>query len=199
MRKSGEQRREEIVQAVIELAAESNSGQISAQAIADRVGIAQPTVFRHFKNRDGILEAVAQWIAHNLLGTVHSVATGAGPADGRLRLLLARQLSFVASHPGLPRLLFSERLHEENARLKQAVRTIMDDYTTILSGLLREGIVDGTFRSDLEVEQTARLILAMIQGLVMRWSIHDFEFDLPGQADVIWRLLERALARDSAQ
>ncbi|MEE4297320.1 MAG: TetR/AcrR family transcriptional regulator, partial [Wenzhouxiangella sp.] len=179
MRKSGEQRREEIVQAVIKLAAESNSGQISAQAIADRVGIAQPTVFRHFKNRDGILEAVAQWIARNLLGTVKSVATGTGPADGRLRLLLARQLSFVASHPGLPRLLFSERLHEENARLKQAVRTIMDDYTTILSGLLREGIVDGTFRSDLEVEQTARLILAMIQGLVMRWSIHDFEFDLP--------------------
>lgn len=194
MRKSGEQRREEIVQAVIKLAAESNSGQISAQAIADRVGIAQPTVFRHFKNRDGILEAVAQWIARNLLGTVKSVATGTGPADGRLRLLLARQLSFVASHPGLPRLLFSERLHEENARLKQAVRTIMNDYTTILSGLLREGIVDGTFRSDLEVEQTARLILAMIQGLVMRWSIHDFEFDLPGQADVIWRLLEPALA-----
>ncbi|MEE4297303.1 MAG: TetR/AcrR family transcriptional regulator C-terminal domain-containing protein, partial [Wenzhouxiangella sp.] len=53
---------------------------------------------------------------------------------------------------------------------------------------------DGTFRSDLEVEQTARLILAMIQGLVMRWSIHDFEFDLPAQADVIWRLLEPALA-----
>lgn len=199
MRKSGEQRREEIVQAVIELAAESHSGQITAQAIADRVGIAQPTVFRHFKNRDGILEAVAQWIARNLLGTVNSVATGTGPADGRLRLLLARQLSFVASHPGLPRLLFSERLHEENARLKQAVRTIMNDYTTILSGLLREGIVDGTFRSDLEVEQTARLILAMIQGLVMRWSIHDFEFDLPGQADVIWHLLERALTRDSAQ
>jgi hypothetical protein len=122
------------------------------------------------------------------------VATGTGPADARLRLLLTKQLSFVALHPGLPRLLFSERLHEENARLKQAVREIMNDYTTILSGLLSEGIIDGIFRSDLQPDQTARLILAMMQGLIMRWSIHDFDFALPAQADAVWHLLEPALA-----
>lgn len=195
MRKSGEQRREEIVQAVIDLAAENDGGQITAQAIAERVGIAQPTVFRHFKTRDRILQAVIEWIARHLLGVVSSVAAGSGPADERLRQLLEQQLHFISKHRGLPRLLFSERLHQENAQLKGAVSRIMDAYTSTVAGLLREGIGSGVFRADLDADETARLILAMIQGLVMRWSIHDFHFELPNEAAALWRLLEPALLK----
>jgi len=193
MRKSGEQRREEIVQAVIELAASDGTGQITTQAIADRVGIAQPTVFRHFKTRDRILEAVIEWIARHLLGVVGSVAAGTGPADERLRRLLEQQLCFIAKHRGLPRLLFSERLHQENTHLKRSVSKIMDAYTSTLARLLGEGMEAGVFRADLDVEEAARLILALIQGLVMRWSIRDFAFDLPDEAAALWRLLEPAL------
>src|SRR5699024_10199470 len=128
MRKRGEERRQEIVEAVVELAAEPGGRQITAQAIADRVGIAQPTVFRHFKNRERILEAVFEWIARQLLGVVSGVATSSGSADERLRALLEKQLGFVSGHKGLPRLLFSERLHQENTRLKQSVRRIMQAY-----------------------------------------------------------------------
>ncbi|NEZ02706.1 TetR family transcriptional regulator [Wenzhouxiangella sp. XN201] len=195
MRKSGEQRREEIVQAVIHLAAEKDGGQITAQAIADRVGIAQPTVFRHFKTRDRILEAVIEWIARQLLGVVGSVAAGTGPADERLRQLLEQQLSFIAKHRGLPRLLFSERLHQENTHLKRSVGRIMEAYSNTVADLLRDGVASGVFRPDLDADETARLILAMIQGLVMRWSIHDFDFELPNESASLWRLLEPALLK----
>lgn len=193
MRKTREQRRDEIVQAVIDLAAENDAGQITTQAIADRVGIAQPTVFRHFQTRDRILEAVIEWIAGNLLGVISAVATGSGPADQRLKSLLERQLDFISRHRGLPRLLFSERLHQENTHLKQAVRTVMQGYARIVSGVLEEGIQDGRFRPDLDAEENARMILALVQGLVMRWSISDFAFDLRDESDALWRLLERAL------
>jgi len=193
MRKSGEERRQEIVEAVLELAAEHGSGQITAQAIADRVGIAQPTVFRHFRNRERILEAVIEWIARQLLGVVGGVAAGSGAADERLKTLLDRQLEFIGRHRGLPRLLFSERLHQENTRLKRSVGRIMDAYTATVAGLVREGVDAGAFRRDLDPQETAELVLALVQGTIMRWSVRDFEFDLPGQAPAIWRLLEPAL------
>lgn len=195
MRKSGEERRQEIVAAVIELAAEEGTGRITAQAIADRIGIAQPTVFRHFKTRERILEAVIEWIARQLLGVVGGIAAGSGPADERLKSLLESQLAFISRHRGLPRLLFSERLHQENTRLKRSVARIMDAYTTTVSGLLAEGVASGVFRDDVDPDESARLILAMIQGLIMRWSVQDFRFDLPGQAPALWRMLEPALMR----
>jgi TetR/AcrR family transcriptional regulator len=193
MRKSGEERREEIVQAVIELAAASGTSQLSTQAIAERVGIAQPTVFRHFRTRTLILQAVIDWIARHLLGLVISIASGAGPAHERLPRLLRQQLEFIARHRGLPRLLFSEKVHQESPVLKQSVGKVMGTWTRAVSELIAEGQQEGRFRAELDPEETARLILAMVQGLVMRWSISDFQFDLASQADAIWRLLQPAL------
>ena len=192
-RKSGEQRREEIVQALLDLAAERGVNALSAQAIADRVGIAQPTIFRHFPTRDAIFRAALESIGSALLTVLAPMLSGSGPADERLRNLLARQLRFISRRKGLPRLLFSERLHLEDPQLKAVVRNIMATYTQRLAGLIREGMDQGRFRDDLDPDETARLIVATIQGLVMRWSLSDFEFPLQHQGDALWRLLAPAL------
>ncbi|WP_019593499.1 TetR/AcrR family transcriptional regulator [Thioalkalivibrio sp. ALM2T] len=198
-RKSGEQRREEIVQALLDLTAEHGTRDVSTQAIADRVGIAQPTIFRHFPTRDAIFRAALDVIGRKLLDVLAPMLSGRGAADVRLRKLLTRQLRFISRRKGLPRLIFSERLHREDPKLKAVVRDIIDRYTAQLEGLLREGVSQGCFRQDLEPAETARLIVAMIQGLVMRWSLSDFEFRLDQQGDVLWRLLEPALRAPQSQ
>ena len=195
MRKSGEERQEEIIQAVLDLAAEQGVKQVTTQAIADRVGIAQPTVFRHFKTRNAILHAALEWIGKGLLTVLTPILAGGGPPDVRLHQLLNRQLQFISQRKGLPRLLFSERLHLEDPQLKEVVRRIMDAYTGHLQALLSEGIEQGCFREDLDPEETSWLIVAMIQGLVMRWSLSDFSLPLAEQGDVLWRLLEPALMK----
>ncbi|WP_019624042.1 TetR/AcrR family transcriptional regulator [Thioalkalivibrio thiocyanoxidans] len=192
-RKSGEERREEIVRALLDLTAEHGARDVSTQDIADRVGIAQPTIFRHFPNRDAIFRAALDSIGRKLLDVLTPMFSGRGSADVRLRKLLARQLRFISRRKGLPRLIFSERLHREDPELKAVVRDIIDRYTSRLEELLREGISQGCFRRDLQPAETARLIVAMIQGLVMRWSLSDFEFPLDQQGEVLWRLLEPAL------
>ncbi|AGA32488.1 Transcriptional regulator, TetR family [Thioalkalivibrio nitratireducens DSM 14787] len=192
-RKPTEERREEIVQALLALAAERGASNVSTQAIADRVGIAQPTIFRHFPTRDAIFRAALDSIGRKLLDVLTPILSGRGPADTRLRKLLTRQLRFISRRKGLPRLIFSERLHLEDPELKVVVRSIMDRYTSRLETLLQEGTGQGCFRQDLEAAETARLIVAMIQGLVMRWSLSDFEFPLDQQGEVLWRLLEPAL------
>ncbi|ADC72804.1 transcriptional regulator, TetR family [Thioalkalivibrio sp. K90mix] len=198
-RKSGEERREEIVQALLDLTAEHGARDVSTQAIADRVGIAQPTIFRHFPTRDAIFRAALDSIGRKLLDVLTPILSGRGSADVRLRKLLTRQLRFISRRKGLPRLIFSERLHQEDPALKAVVRDIIDRYTSRLEELLREGVTQGSFRGDLEPAETARLIVAMIQGLVMRWSLSDFEFPLDQQGDVLWRLLEPALQAPQGQ
>jgi TetR/AcrR family transcriptional regulator len=193
MRKSGEERREEIVQAVLDLAAEKGVKHLTTQAIADRVGIAQPTVFRHFKTRDAILRAVMESVGSAMLAVVTGVLAGRGPADQRLQQLLQRQLKFISQRRGVSRVLFSERLHYEDPELKAVVRRMMEAYADRVAGLITEGQASGRFRSELEPHETAVMILALIQGLVMRWSISDFALDLEMQGEAVWRLLEPTL------
>ncbi len=194
MYKRSSERKEEIVEVALELAAEQGIKNVTTQAIADRVGIAQPTIFRHFKTRDAIFLAAIEWIAGQLFRALEGFFTGDLPADERLRRLLNRQLNLISSKRGISRVLFSDRLHSEAPELKAAVRGVMDRYARHVAELIREGVQTGRFRSDIIPEEAARLIMAMIQGLIMRWSIYEFDFPLEKQGDSIWNFIWPALA-----
>ncbi|QEA40566.1 TetR/AcrR family transcriptional regulator [Pistricoccus aurantiacus] len=195
-RKSHETRREEIIMSALDLSAEIGTKKVTAQAIADRIGIAQPTVFRHFKNRSAIFRGAMEWIANALFGVLEGV-NGDAPADERLRKLLGRQLAFIGKRRGVARLLFSDRLHLEDPELKLTVRRIMERYMGHLEAIVRDGIASGYFRRSLDPAETSRFIAATVQGLVMRWSIYDFEFPLEDQVDALWRFLEPALMAEA--
>lgn len=173
----------------MELAVEKGLKKLTTQAIADRVGIAQPTIFRHFKSRDDIFGAVISWMGNSLFKVVGGLFTENAPADERLHRLILRQMSFMNSHRALPRVLFSDRLHLESPKLKAVVQKVMDGYVQSVAKLLQEGVDEGTFRADLDSQQVARYIAAMIQGLVIRWSIYDFNFSLEDEAEPMWQFL----------
>jgi TetR/AcrR family transcriptional regulator len=189
-------RKAQIIQAALAVAADVGASRITAQAIADRVGIAQPTVFRHFKSVDAIFEAALDTVAEEMALNLAAVLSDQAPADQRLKTLIQRQLQFVAARRGMPRLLFSERLQLENPVLRERVLNVMRGFGERVAGLIEEGAASGRFRSDLDAAQTARLVIALIQGLVLRWSLSGFTFPLddPKQAEAVWNLLWPALA-----
>ncbi len=191
-----EERRKEIVQATMDLAAEQGIKKVTTQAIADRVGIAQPTVFRHFKSREAIFAAVISWISENLFKAISKGANPNAPADEKLQHLLQRQLSFISKHRAIPKVLFSDLLHLESPKLKTALQNVMNSYINRVTDLLKEGIEENIFRSDLNADETARYLTAMIQGLILRWSIYEYSFPLEKEADLIWKFLQPLLIKN---
>lgn len=173
----------------MELSVEKGLKKLTTQAIADRVGIAQPTIFRHFKSRDEIFTAVINWVGDSLYRVLSGLFSGAGPADEKLHQLIIKQLAFMNKHRAIPRVLFSDRLHLESPKLKSVVQKMMDGYVENVTRLLEEGVKEGTFRQDLEPEKVARYIAAIIQGLVMRWSVYEFSFSLEEEAEPLWQFL----------
>ncbi|HTN34239.1 MAG TPA: helix-turn-helix domain-containing protein, partial [Marinobacter sp.] len=65
-----DERRAATVEAVIELAAEQNPSDITTTAIAQRMGLTQGALFRHFSTKDKILQAVMSWVTERLLARV---------------------------------------------------------------------------------------------------------------------------------
>lgn len=194
MGKPHAQRKDEIIRSALDLAAETGVKKVTTQAIADRVGIAQATVFRHFKTRDLIFSEAIEWLAEQLFKTLSNCFDDRTlAANERLNMLIKRQLGFISRHKGLPRILFSDRLHIESPALKEVVQTIMSRYTRQLVLLIDEGKEAGCFKQEVNSLETATLVTALIQGTVMRWSIFDFNFELEEQAEPIQRFLSNIL------
>jgi AcrR family transcriptional regulator len=161
------ERRAVTVEAVVELAAEQNPGEITTAAIADRMHVTQGALFRHFANKDAIWEAVMHWVAERLLARVDRAAAEASGPLAALEAMFLAHVDFVARHPGVPRILFGELQRADDTPAKRMVRTIIERYRERLVGLLERGKAAGVCSADLDSAAAAMLFIGSIQGLVM--------------------------------
>ncbi len=193
MRKPHKERKLEIIQSTLDLSAELGVKKVTTQAIADHIGVSQATIFRHFKTRDDIFADAIEWLANSLFETLSDCFNNKLAADKQLQKLLTKQLHFISKNKGIPRLLFSDRLHLESPVLKKSVQQIMQRYTKQVATLIQQGAESGDFRKDIDADKAAVFVAALIQGSIIRWSIFDFNFDLEAEANELWRFIRASL------
>ncbi|MDF1528789.1 MAG: TetR/AcrR family transcriptional regulator, partial [Sedimenticola sp.] len=158
MGKPTETRRAEIILGALSAAADLGLGAATTQAIADRVGIGQSTIFRHYKSRDEIFAAAIESIGANMLRALEPYFSGGDSAAVRLKEMIHAQLIFVNNNRGLPRILFSDSLHIDSPILKQNVQRVMRNYSSRVVQLVQEGIEAGEFDKQLDPTETVRYL-----------------------------------------
>lgn len=163
-----DERRSATVEAVIELAAEQNPAEITTTAIAERMGLTQGALFRHFPTKDTILEAAMSWVSERLMARVDRAAQGATSPLAALEAMFLAHIDFVARHPGVPRMLFGELQRSGKTLAKTMAQTLIQQYGGRLRRLLEDGKASGELDPALDVEAAAVLFIGMIQNLVMQ-------------------------------
>ncbi len=161
-------RRAVTVEAVIELAAEQNPDDITTAAIARRMGLTQGAIFRHFPNKDAILQAVMAWVAERLLARVDKAALDVASPVAALEAIFMTHIDFVARHPGVPRMMFGELQRAGETAPKRMVQTLLRHYGERLHRLIEEGKAQGELDAALDTGAAANLFIGTIQGLVMQ-------------------------------
>jgi AcrR family transcriptional regulator len=162
------ERRAATVEAVVDLAAEQNPSDITTTAIAQKMGLTQGALFRHFPTKDAILEAVMSWVTDRLLARVDKAAEGAASPKAALEAVFMTHIDFVSDHPGVPRMLFGELQRPGETLPKRMAQTLIRHYGERLRGLLEAGKARGELRADLDPDAAITLFIGTIQGLVMQ-------------------------------
>ena len=191
IRKSAGERKAEIIEATLRLAGEIGPDRMTTEALAKEVGISQPGIFRHFPTKGHIWEAVGQHIGKLLQAkAVLTRKKGIRPVD-ELRDFVIGHLAFIEATPAIPAILFSRELHAENENLRIFFAGLIVSRHRHFFKLIAAEIATGRFEKTLNPDDAAYLILALIQGLAMRWSLNARNFDLAKEGQ---RLLELQLA-----
>ncbi len=191
IRKPAESRKAEIIDAALRLADKLGPDRLTTEAIANAVGLTQPGVFRHFPKKQELWEAVAARIGAMMEARwAKAGRTDASPAD-RIRILAAAQLRLIQSTPAIPAILFSRELHAKNKGLRKAFFGLMGRFHRLVAGLAAEASEAGEWRDDLDPDDAAFLIIGLVQGLAVRWSISGRDFSLTEEGN---RLLELQLS-----
>lgn len=188
-----DERRAVTVAAVIELAAQQNPSAISTAAIAKHMSVTQGSLFRHFANKDAILESVMNWVAQRLLARIDNAMQNQTTAIAALQAAFMTHIQFISEHPGVPRLLFGELQRKENTAAKKLVTALLGQYRQRIQQTLEQGKQNQELHSELDSSVAAQLFIGSIQGLVVQSIVTGNSGSLQQEAKDIFVLYQRAI------
>jgi len=188
-----DERRDLTVRTVVDLAAEQNPSEITTAAIAKRMNVTQGALFRHFPNKDAILEAVVDWVADRLLRRLDEAAAGASGALDALEAMFMAHIEFIVLHPGVPRMLFGQLQSPGSTPAKRMAKALLKRYSERLHKLMEQGKQSGGLDADLDVDNASVLFIGTIQGLVMQSLIAGNVAQMRAQAPAVFAIFRRGI------
>ena len=164
--------------AALHLFAERGINNTTGSALARQAGIAEGTLFRHFRSKDEILLALVTQMKERLIADVGRYLGGSSGQSGMDTVLAAVDAFYVfASGPKTEfRIIYRDVMGQYGEGSVEPLQIVKGAYTFLtayLQGLIEKGKNDGSIRADVNSADAAALLLGVVVGLGR--GIH-FEF-----------------------
>ena len=157
-------KRAEIADAALRIIETRGIAALTTSALATELGVSSGAPFRHFANREEILEAVTLRVEELVLGTFPPETD---PPLDRLQALLRARARVVGGRRGIGRLMFSEQFALALPEAAAArLRSVVVQTRAFLLGALEEGQREGVIRGDLTAEALLSVVFGMLMQLV---------------------------------
>lgn len=186
-------RRQQIAEAALSIIAREGVKGLSMSGLAGRVGLVTSAIYRHFKNKDEVLEAVLDLLRERFTVNIQRVRKKTGDPEERLKNLLALHLQLIQEVHALPRVLFSDEVYGGSSQRKTILHEIIRNYLSEIAAIVREGQEQHLFLADLDPETVSVMFLGLIQPTVILWHLSNGQFDLQRHMEKAWPIFSRAV------
>ena len=186
-------RREQIVHAALTVVARDGLKRLSVARVARRVGLVPSALYRHFANKDDIIDAVLLTVQERLIENARAAREEGADTFGRLHALLRRHLALISEHPGLPRLVFSDDVYAGQPKRRARMFKGIGAYLERVADVVREGQQNGEVGADVAPSAAAVLFLGLVQPPAILLHLSGGVFDARTHAEQAWQLYEKAL------
>ena len=186
-------RQREIVAAVLALARERGPDAITTHAIAERMGVTQGAIFRHFPDKEAIWLAVFAWVRESLAAAFDTAVRSGDAPIARIEQAFFAHVAFVAANPGVPRIMFHELQYPGDSPVRNEVRAMIAGYRRRIMQLFAQARAAGDIADGVDSAVATVMFLGAVQGLVIQASLANDPSTMVRQARKLWPLLQDGL------
>lgn len=155
---SPEQREQQLLQCAIKAFADNGIGRANHAQVAKLAGVAVPTVFSYFPNRESLVDAVLEHIEATLLGIVSAEADNHDiTAFQKLLTLLSDYIDSIDDNPDLVKVFLDWTTSYEDS-LAAKFQTYLNKLVVILSAIIEEGRSKNEFGPDVNPVDASLMI-----------------------------------------
>lgn len=173
---------------------EANPGdRITTASLSRAVGVSEAALYRHFASKAKMFEGLIDFAEESIFSRINQILKEQATARQRCGQLLYLLLAFSDRNPGITRVLLGDALVGETERLLVRVGQFFTRLETQLKQVLREAEMRQEPLAGIDVNVSANLMLALVEGLMHQYLRSRFESSPLVLWEAQWSLLESRL------
>ena len=164
------ERRDQILQALAAMLEEPRGQRVTTAALAQRLGVSEAALYRHFASKAQMYEALIEFIERSVFTLVTRITErGMAPPDEAAQIVSV-VLRFAEKNPGMARVMAGDALVLEHQRLQQRMMLFFDK----LEAQLRQSARRAALAADApapsaDAQIRAGVLVAFAMGRVQRY------------------------------
>ncbi|WP_027339622.1 TetR/AcrR family transcriptional regulator [Halonatronum saccharophilum] len=167
-------KKEQILLAAIDAFSKKGANQTTMQEVATTAGVGKGTIYRYFKNKEELATAIIEYGIERLSEIIVSEISELDNPLEKLKKIIDVKLNFYSNHYEYGKFLIRHIWGYRN-KFEDHIKRIRKGHTSIIEGVIAEGISSGIFK-DMDVETTAVALIGGVNITVMHWVIFSDEF-----------------------
>ncbi|MDD3001204.1 MAG: TetR/AcrR family transcriptional regulator [Candidatus Riflebacteria bacterium] len=183
-------RQKEIIDTALNLTAKGGIQNLTIRNLAENLGITEPAIYRHFKNKSEIVKTM---IKNFEVAGNQKIASVSNEGITGVEKFVKSRFSLVAANPPLAKVLFSEELFMDEPEYSELLISMMHKHKNSLKVMLLKAQEDGDIRNDIEFDMLFRLIMGPVRLLIKQWGLSNAAFNLIEKGDLLWESLKKTL------
>ena len=164
-------RKEEIVHTCMDIFSESGAQGLTMKAIAERVNITEPAIYRHFQNKQAMIIAMIDKIREEIFRRVDDIVGQPLSDVEKLQKIFSYHLTYLKKKKAITLELLSESFFHTHPEVRWHLYSLMTEYHKRILGILSKGIARGEISRRVRPEAAAILFLGALQHLLTIFKV----------------------------
>ncbi len=187
----------QIIEAAIDVIAADGIQKLTIKTLAKAIGVTEPALYRHFKNKHEILESVLQYFAWQSREQVLAILQSSKSAVEKIGAFLDYYIETFSGRPALAAVIFSEGIFQSDRHLADTVLGLMDQSQRMMLEVVSSNDPDNDIRTDIAPAQLVTIILGSLRFLVNKWHLGGQGFDLRHEGALMWESVRQLIVNQN--
>ncbi|EMR14311.1 division inhibitor protein [Methylophaga lonarensis MPL] len=186
-------RRQAILEALAVQLEQHPGERITTAKLAASLGVSEAALYRHFPSKARMFEGLIEFAEDTVFGLIRKIVDEDDNALSRCEKIMALLMGFSAKNPGISSILVGVALTGETERLRQRVSQFFDRLETQFRQILRERELTLTEAGGRPVNETASLLVAVLEGHIQQFVRSGYRQSPLQGWDAKWQLISGML------
>lgn len=188
------ERQKQIIKETISLVSEGGFKNFSIRKLAERVGVSEPAIYRHFKDKADIMLNAALYIRDNWPEQVRLMVFDDELSGlDRIEKFYRNAGEFLTKNPDIAEAFYYMRTSKEHWHLMGGIHDRSKLALRPIGHIVNKGHEDGSIRNDIPANDTTIIAMASWAWLTEKWHLSGQSFDLMEHWEPIWKALRKMI------